>query len=191
RHLELLYAKRRTNDAKERSGKGLGETCFQLQEDFRLLLVVSAFLTEPQLSCCMADLEQYGSSCYYFSKDERTWNKSRAECMKKGFDLVIINSEAEQGFLTNHTQNSQVENFCIGLTNQKGTDQWHWVDETPLDPMLMFWRSKEPSNVDENCVVMHIGKGKGKKMKNNWNDVQCLVDKHHYVCETNTVSFPI
>nr|XP_034969483.1 collectin-12-like [Zootoca vivipara] len=92
-------------------------------------------------------------------------------------------------FLTNHTQNSQVENFCIGLTNQMGTNQWRWVDQTPLDPMLMFWRSKEPSNDDENCVVMHIGKG--SKMKNNWNDVQCLVDEHHYVCETNTVFFSI
>ncbi|XP_028600007.2 C-type lectin domain family 4 member A [Podarcis muralis] len=170
--------------------KGFLKSQFQKSTEWNCLLKRPEG-KEPQLSCCMGDLEQYGSSCYYFSKDERTWNKSRAECMKKGFDLVIINSEAEQGFLTNHTQNSQVENFCIGLTNQKGTDQWHWVDETPLDPMLMFWRSKEPSNVDENCVVMHIGKGKGKKMKNNWNDVQCLVDEHHYVCETNTVSFPI
>ncbi|XP_033016253.1 C-type lectin domain family 4 member A [Lacerta agilis] len=146
---------------------------------------------EPQLSCCMGGLEQFGSSCYHFSKDTRTWNKSREECMEKGFDLVIINSDAEQGFLTNHTQNSQVENFCIGLTDQKGTNQWHWVDETPLDPMLAFWRSKEPSNDDENCVVMHIGKGKGNEMKNNWNDVRCSVDEHHYVCETNTVFFSI
>ncbi|XP_061440373.1 C-type lectin domain family 4 member A-like [Rhineura floridana] len=142
---------------------------------------------EQGLLCCMEGLQQFESRCYNFSTVKMTWNESKKKCLDMGFNLVVINSEAEQDFLTKHLSkaNSGKENFCVGLTDQEEKGQWRWVDQT--EHTAMFWRDGEPNNDDENCVVMHIDQS--TQTRNNWNDVTCNMGNHYYICETEAVIF--
>ncbi|TRZ04987.1 hypothetical protein HGM15179_022120, partial [Zosterops borbonicus] len=69
-----------------------------------------------------------------------------------GSQLVVINSKAEQAFLSEKIKQKPTrENFYIGLFAEK-VGQWQWVDKTPYNGTAAFWRKGEPSEgFDENC----------------------------------------
>ncbi|KAH0616314.1 hypothetical protein JD844_027341 [Phrynosoma platyrhinos] len=145
--------------------------------------------TEQELSCCKEGWQQFQSRCYRFSKDKDTWSNSKMKCVDMDSNLVVINSETEQEFLINQTGKSfETKNFCIGLIKQEEEGGWQWVDQTPIDPAATFWRDGEPSNGDEDCVVMHIDRYQWNDKKN-WNNVRCAQSKHHYICESMAINF--
>ncbi|XP_075365350.1 C-type lectin domain family 4 member A isoform X2 [Mycteria americana] len=133
-------------------------------------------------TCCPKGWKRFQGSCYYLSDDRMRWNESVQNCTGMGSHLVVINTEAEQVFLTEEVQQSGVGfNYYIGL-HAPVVDQWQWVDRTPYNKTAAFWRSGEPSNVSvEMCVVIF-------RMSNilNWNDIRC---EHHYrICEAAAVT---
>ncbi|KAK6324629.1 hypothetical protein J4Q44_G00039710, partial [Coregonus suidteri] len=44
---------------------------------------------------CPEGWQKFESSWYFLSTKTKTWNESREDCMERGADLVIINSDAE------------------------------------------------------------------------------------------------
>ncbi|XP_071359688.1 CD209 antigen-like [Trachinotus anak] len=113
----------------------------------------------------------FNGSFYYISSTEKTWQKSRNDCLQKGADLMIINSKDEQNFTR------QFKKYLwIGLTDIKTEGRWKWVDGTWLT--RSFWGSKEPNgNATENCAQT-----KYTKYENNWNDENCS-NSHYWICE--------
>ncbi|XP_064175897.1 CD209 antigen-like [Anguilla rostrata] len=77
---------------------------------------------------CPQGWEQFSSKCYYFSNEKKNWFDSRSDCIKRGADLVIIESEDEQRFITNIAKS----HTWIGLSRSEFKSNWLWVDETPL-----------------------------------------------------------
>ncbi|XP_019113504.2 CD209 antigen-like protein E isoform X2 [Larimichthys crocea] len=110
----------------------------------------------------------FGSSFYYISSVNKAWQDSREDCLQRGADLVIINSEAEQKFIRQYPKY-----IWIGLTDRETEGVWKWVDGTPLT--TSFWRSGEPNNYrggNEDCVELTL----------DWNDVECE-QKKLWMCE--------
>uniref|UniRef100_A0A493T7X3 C-type lectin domain-containing protein n=1 Tax=Anas platyrhynchos platyrhynchos TaxID=8840 RepID=A0A493T7X3_ANAPP len=52
--------------------------------------------TEDSWKCCPEGWRPFQESCYYFSDDQMTWDKSQQNCSGMGSQLVVINTEAEQ-----------------------------------------------------------------------------------------------
>ncbi|XP_062370882.1 C-type lectin domain family 4 member D-like [Cinclus cinclus] len=140
--------------------------------------------TDRGWTCCPRGWRRFERSCYFLSLDKMNWTESEQNCTGMGSHLVVINSRAEQEFVSGQTKKARDrENFYIGLFAEK-VGQWQWVDKTPYNETAAFWRHNEPSNnVNENRTVIHGP----EKTVNNWNDVYSYV-KHHRICEAAAVT---
>nr|XP_033479569.1 CD209 antigen-like protein C [Epinephelus lanceolatus] len=115
----------------------------------------------------------FSSSFYYISSIKETWQDSRDDCVRRGADLMIINSEEEQEFTRKYRQI-----MWIGLTDRETEEVWKWVDGTLLT--TSFWHSGEPNNYEgtnEDCVAVNY-----HDYKNSWNDLECVI-KNFWICE--------
>ncbi|XP_066195202.1 C-type lectin domain family 6 member A-like [Sylvia atricapilla] len=139
--------------------------------------------TERGWTCCPKGWRRFQRSCYFLSLDKMNWAESEQNCTGMGSQLVVINSEAEQVFLSEQIKKpSERENFYIGLFAEK-VGQWQWVDKTPYNVTAAFWRDGEPNFFPgENCTVMHVL----EQSINNWNDVRSDLE-HHWICEAAAV----
>ncbi|XP_062343415.1 C-type lectin domain family 4 member D-like isoform X2 [Cinclus cinclus] len=139
--------------------------------------------TDRGWTCCPRGWRRFERSCYFLSLDKMNWTESEQNCTGMGSHLVVINSRAEQEFVSGQIKEARDrENFYIGLFAEK-VGQWQWVDKTPYNETAAFWRHYEPSNnVNENRTVIHGP----EKTVNNWNDVPSS-GKHHRICEAAAV----
>uniref|UniRef100_A0A8C1UEM8 Zmp:0000000924 n=1 Tax=Cyprinus carpio TaxID=7962 RepID=A0A8C1UEM8_CYPCA len=117
----------------------------------------------------------YKSSFYYMSNERKSWTESRQDCLKKGADLIIINSSEEQDFVKSSTVKRE---FWIGVTDIDVEDIWKWVDGSTLTSG--FWASKEPNGgTIENCAVTYSTQWPDLL---GWLDVKCN-DAYQWICE--------
>ncbi|NXD46027.1 CLC4E protein, partial [Copsychus sechellarum] len=139
--------------------------------------------TDRGWTCCPKGWRRFQRSCYFLSLDIMSWAESEQNCTGMGSHLVVINSKAEQDFLSEQIkQPPQRQNFYIGLIEEK-EDEWHWVDKTPYDVTAAFWRKGEPSNGNgENYTVMYIA----TQPLNNWSDVRSFWNFYR-ICEAAAV----
>ncbi|XP_041123662.1 C-type lectin domain family 4 member E-like [Polyodon spathula] len=138
-------------------------------------------------------------ACYYFSTDRMNWNSSRDNCTSLGGHLVIIESDGEQGFLSdkawNSTQaanivNPEEQSHWIGLTDAVTEGSWLWVDATSLigNVKTKFWATrsdggKEPDDHEnEDCARLHPK----KNSQETWFDAPCT-KQYKRICETKAV----
>ncbi|XP_070782160.1 CD209 antigen-like [Enoplosus armatus] len=120
----------------------------------------------------------FSSSSYYISSIMKSWQESRDDCLQRGADLIIIDSEEEQEF-TKRFQRL----VWIGLTDRETEGTWKWVDGTPLT--TRYWAPSEPNGAprrDEDCAEI-----KAFNLKNSWNDELCYVQKF-WICEKTSAS---
>uniref|UniRef100_A0A8C1H0V3 C-type lectin domain-containing protein n=1 Tax=Cyprinus carpio TaxID=7962 RepID=A0A8C1H0V3_CYPCA len=107
--------------------------------------------------------------------ETKNWTESRQDCLKKGADLIIINSSEEQDFVKNITVNRE---FWIGLTDSDVEGSWKWVDGSNL--ISGFWASKEPNGgTTENCAVTYLIE---HPTLLGWLDIKCN-NAHQWICE--------
>uniref|UniRef100_A0A8K9XLH4 C-type lectin domain-containing protein n=1 Tax=Oncorhynchus mykiss TaxID=8022 RepID=A0A8K9XLH4_ONCMY len=96
--------------------------------------------------------QKFESSWYFLSTESKTWKESRKDCLERGADLVMINSDKEQTFLFNLKKR-----VWIGLTDSVKEGTWKWVDGTPLT--TRYWYDPQPDNAgstgEEDCVEIH------------------------------------
>ncbi|KAJ8280759.1 hypothetical protein GJAV_G00058660 [Gymnothorax javanicus] len=130
---------------------------------------------------CPEDWEQFGSKCYYFSTEKKSWTDSRNACIKQGADLVVIEREEEQDFITKHVR----EDSWIGLSDSENEGAWLWVDKTSL--RIQLWIKGEPDNhyqpgnkTGANCAITVT-------QSQTWEDTHCY-SLHKTVCETDALS---
>ncbi|XP_020568825.1 C-type lectin domain family 10 member A-like isoform X2 [Oryzias latipes] len=83
---------------------------------------------------------RFGSSCYFFSGESKSWDEAREFCRTKEADLVVMNSKEENEFISKLNK----QKFWIGLSDRDLEGTWKWVDGSSLD--LQFWASGQPDN---------------------------------------------
>ncbi|XP_035856479.1 CD209 antigen-like isoform X1 [Sander lucioperca] len=107
----------------------------QLQDEIKQL---KCRIKEKQ---CPDRWKSFGCSCYFKSEQTDYWYGRRADCQMSGADLVIINNEEEQKFVTELSKDGE---YWIGLLgqSQEGEYKWKWVDGSPLTET--FWASGLP-----------------------------------------------
>ncbi|XP_029622358.1 CD209 antigen-like protein E isoform X2 [Salmo trutta] len=119
--------------------------------------------------------QKFESSWYFLSTESKTWKESREDCLKRGADLVIINSDKEQTFLFNLKKR-----VWIGLTDSVNEGTWKWVDDTPLT--TRYWHKPQPDNAghtgNEDCVEIRTD----QRPLEAWNDMSCD-SKLNWICE--------
>ncbi|XP_063084371.1 CD209 antigen-like protein E isoform X1 [Cavia porcellus] len=120
---------------------------------------------------CPWNWEPFQGSCYLFSRTLGSWDSSVSSCQAMGAHLVIINSVAEQRFLSYWDIRKNYLTW-IGLSDQNKEGSWNWVDNTPLQ--LSFWKDGEPhNNGNEGCVQL---------AENTWSDNRCTA-QNFWICE--------
>ncbi|XP_039503057.1 uncharacterized protein LOC120459701 isoform X2 [Pimephales promelas] len=114
-----------------------------------------------------------GKDRFFISSEWLSWSGSRQFCRDRGADLVIINTEEKQRYITSLAK----ESVWIGLTDIETEGIMKWVDNSTLKQG--FWYKREPNNAggDEDCVELTPSDS-----IQNWNDLPCF-KKRKAVCE--------
>ncbi|XP_006237384.1 C-type lectin domain family 4 member D isoform X1 [Rattus norvegicus] len=134
---------------------------------------LTCILEEPQpgatgtWTCCPVSWRAFQSNCYFPLNDNQTWHESERNCSGMSSHLVTINTEAEQDFVTQLLD--EQFSYFLGLSYEKVEGQWQWVDKTPFNPNVVFWKVGEPKDyMEEDCVVLVYDQDKWV-----WNDFPC------------------
>ncbi|XP_053408183.1 uncharacterized protein LOC123559963 [Mercenaria mercenaria] len=124
-----------------------------------------------------------GIKCYRWNPDDPVdWYSAREKCADEGADLVTIQSEEEQQYLSSFIQSET----WIGLNDRRKEGLFSWLD-TSAEVNYQYWLESEPNNVQigsqysENCVSMIYLPGEENHGK--WSDYPCSY-KAKFVCQT-------
>uniref|UniRef100_A0A8C3II15 C-type lectin domain-containing protein n=1 Tax=Chrysemys picta bellii TaxID=8478 RepID=A0A8C3II15_CHRPI len=144
-----------------------------------VLIQCSSGVERVEFTCmkCPPGWQQFQKSCYFFSTSTKSWQDAKQFCTDQGSGLVIVNTEEEQTFLSNHITHPHV--YWLGLSDSAKEGEWRWLDGSPLGFGLFFrfWGPGEPNDVGqqgEDCGSLRFD---GK-----WNDAICSVTEH-WICE--------
>nr|XP_029731685.1 perlucin-like [Aedes albopictus] len=123
---------------------------------------------------------------YCFPNEVATWTGAVEYCLKNGWKLAVVNSEAKQMKIESlaknlpEFKNGKVE-LWIGASDQTKEGHFVWIaNGQPIE--YANWLPGKPDNKDgkEHCV--HLWYEKAKKLNWGWNDVVCT-SKRRFVCE--------
>uniref|UniRef100_A0A8C2BRD1 C-type lectin domain-containing protein n=1 Tax=Cyprinus carpio TaxID=7962 RepID=A0A8C2BRD1_CYPCA len=107
---------------------------YQLQNNFSSLSQKNLVL-ESKVASMSEELKQaykqgylWGSGWFFISTELKSWSDSRQYCRDRGADLVIINTEEKQRFITSLV----TERVWIGLSDTENEGNMKWVNNSTL-----------------------------------------------------------
>ncbi|KAI5106192.1 C-type lectin domain family 4 member A-like isoform X2 [Silurus meridionalis] len=120
---------------------------------------------------------QNGSSCYLFKTQSRlSWRKSQEYCSEMGGYLVVIDSQEEQEYISQHINYpyDTYHGYWIGLAKKNNT--WIWSTGAKVQGNGSW--TKPPGNSQAGCVLSNPNKDN----LNNWEVNDCSM-LNRYICE--------
>ncbi|GAA6217307.1 natural killer cells antigen CD94-like isoform X2 [Lates japonicus] len=142
----------------------------------------------PKKVCkpCLDNWILFQSNCYLFMNPKytwKTWQKSREDCRQQNSDLVVIESQEEQEFISNHTEDYDDANhgYWIGLNNNV-KETWMWVDGSNIT--VTYWKPDQYS-YRLTCV---LSLGRADPLAS-WRKSSCEM-KNRWICETRALIKP-
>ncbi|XP_071372768.1 ladderlectin-like [Centroberyx affinis] len=110
-------------------------------------------------SRCLSGWSQYGSRCFVFQNNPKTWTDAEQHCLNFGANLASIHSFGEYQFIQEMVRWStgSFSRTWIGGTDAVKNFVWFWSDGSRFDYKL--WASGEPTNYGntEHCVEINCG----------------------------------
>ncbi|XP_075715664.1 hepatic lectin-like [Rhinoderma darwinii] len=128
---------------------------------------------EEERGTCDTVWQLFEGNCYFFSNSKSNWHKARTMCLYKSADLLVIDNENEQKFISGKTGNTP---YWIGLNDIEEEGNWTWVDGTDYKSSYKSWMPNEPKNTfrsEDSAQVL---------MGGNWDDKYCS-DSSYAICE--------
>ncbi|XP_071088543.1 lymphocyte antigen 75-like [Haliotis cracherodii] len=133
------------------------------------------------------------SSCYQVIVGAtKNWVDARADCLRRGSDLVSIDGPKEQTFLQAVLSSGEYaavqEWFWIGANDKNREGGWEWSNQAPF--RYVNWYPGEPNSMgEEDCSQMV------PNWSYQWNDKKCSA-LNNYICEKSaspesTISAPV
>ncbi|XP_077477988.1 uncharacterized protein LOC144090379 isoform X2 [Stigmatopora argus] len=112
-------------------------------------------IIEQNCGRCPSGWTLLKSTCYYFSLPEpeakKNWPDSRADCIGRGGDLLVIDNMQEQILISENipkaTSGSSLwwENGCwMGLQKNQSQGTWMWINNSTMVE-TGYWREQQPS----------------------------------------------
>ncbi|XP_036927806.1 oxidized low-density lipoprotein receptor 1-like [Acanthopagrus latus] len=200
---EKIEKQRTINDNYQKQVEELQEELIHLQSNMSAL--------EGTCGRCLPGWVLYNSSCYYFSVIEsstikKNWHDSRADCIRKGADLIVIDNKEEQRFVSDCSENAKTgysifeDGFWIGLTDTKSEGTWVWINNVTeveqrywMDHQIhlmydeslysdRFYIYEEPDSVAsrEDCAVAVHSPSNPWKTRYH---ASCQREHRHWICE--------
>lgn len=162
----------------------------QLQTREETIIKNSLRVAQLERSCgrCPSAWELANDTCYYFAASStigrKGWEDARADCIRQGADLAVVDTEQKQTFIVGVVKALQSETFSyrsgywIGLKDNDKEGAWHWITKLSLD--TGYWMDGEPNDDkgNEDCAATYPTVNPLKS----WNDAPC---RHplKWICE--------
>ncbi|PIK36791.1 Lectin [Apostichopus japonicus] len=117
---------------------------------------------------CKDNFERFYTNCYLHVTTPGNFSEQQAVCMGYGADLASIQTEEENDFIADITDNVR---SWIGGKFDPNTDSFMWVDGSAMS--LTKWRKREPNRWGgkEDCVETNFIR------RGLWNDHFCVRQK--------------
>ncbi|KAM6290348.1 C-type lectin domain family 7 member A-like [Porphyrio hochstetteri] len=111
---------------------------FLQAQNLNLTETVKQLATSRGHKCipCPENWLPYWEDCYYFSKEWKTWQESKAQCSALDSRLLKIESKEELDFVMRSAESYSPYSFWIGLTRVEAEGPWLWEDGSALSPDL-------------------------------------------------------
>ena len=132
-------------------------------------------------TCGGCERRTRGTHVYLFCDMSEDFAGARSFCMARGYDLVIIDDDGENSFVTAEGSSAFGGDFWIGITDSAENAVFRWVDgrvawRMGTSVLYTHWRSGEPDGrAGYDCAELDPADG-------TWNDVQCGGGRP-WVCE--------
>ncbi|KAM4620555.1 uncharacterized protein ACJ7VT_007224 [Polymixia lowei] len=146
---------------------------------------------EESCGHCLPDWVFLNSTCYLFSipdfHSKKNWPDSRADCISRGADLLVIDNWEEQQLITDNFPRVTTSGvwwsngFWMGLTDIEVEGTWVWVNNITQEEPL-YWIDGEPNNhgeQGENCGAFYARSDARKT----WYDGKCHHHQYNWICE--------
>ncbi|KAL7982973.1 hypothetical protein Chor_013579 [Crotalus horridus] len=118
-------------------------------------------------ACCPRSWNAFRKSCYWESREQKSWEEAKAECKNHDAHLQFVAVRVKPHFV------------WIGLTDADGS--WKWVDGSPYTVVSRDWCPQQPDNWYDHG---HGGREDCAHLYSNgcWNDAHCT-RPYGFVCE--------
>jgi len=113
---------------------------------------------------------------YLFCGASVTWNEAVSRCEDYNRQLVVIQNESENYFLTDILDTRLPSIWWIGMSDSEQEGDWRWIDGSELT--LDAWHQGEPNDYGgEDCGEIY------RWGSETWNDAPCDAN-NNFICET-------
>ncbi|XP_038165332.1 galactose-specific lectin nattectin-like isoform X1 [Cyprinodon tularosa] len=116
---------------------------------------------------CPPGWTQFGSRCFIFYYQSRTWSDAEKFCISIGGNLASIHSLDENNFISEmvERQTGSSRDTWIGGYDAVSENTWLWSDGSAFE--FTHWYTNQPDNSgSQHCLEINYG-------GSHWNDIQC------------------
>nr|XP_061798746.1 C-type lectin domain family 12 member B-like [Nerophis lumbriciformis] len=155
-------------------------------------IIANIDVIEQSCGSCPAGWILLKSTCYYFSLPEpdakKNWSDSRADCIDRGGDLLVIDNLQEQILISENIPKASSTSgfwwqngFWMGLRDTQSRGTWMWINNSTVAD-TGYWREHQPSTIGPqtgDCAAFFYFIDTTKT----WYNGNCQDHLYNWICE--------